>query len=346
VIAMRAPIWTCLLAFGIQAAPASAQVLPPSSTVQHADDDVPSTNGSSDTHVNEPEVRATAARDMGGEQAFSFAWLSVPREISRSWSASRDTPVMDLAVLPRPVHRVGGDLALLTLSFRNWTVRSGVAAFLELEFDGETDRFHSGPWPGASSGQMLWRGSYEFFAAVTPRELGTLLCPSCRVELTLGYRHESQHYTGSNHGGEGTDASDQPYVGDGFVFDIAASRRAGAWYLAQRLLATGYLPDVSSYSAGFGADLHARWMPWVHAHPFVSAYGEYRFGDELVGRDYPDAYRVRSLVGLALPSSLGDVMLYLSGDIGHRYGLRILTEEATLGFGIRLALGTTTEARQ
>ena len=42
---------------------------------------------------------------------------------------------------------------------------------------------------------------------------------------------------------------------------------------------------------------------------------------------------------MALPSALGDVMLYVSGDVGNRKGIRGLTEEATLGFGVRLALG-------
>lgn len=293
--------------------------------------------------AQEPREDSALASAPSTDEAapFRFDWLSAPREISRSWSASRDTPVMDLTILPRPIQRVGGEFALLTLGWQRWTVRPGIAAFLELEFDGKTDRFHSGPWPGSSTGQILWRGSYEFIMAVTPRDLGTALCGTCQAELTLGYRHESQHYTGSNSGDAGTDVSAQPYVGDGFTLDLALSTRAGDWVFAERVVGTGYLPEVSSYSSGFAADLHARWLLWTRAHPFTSLHAEYRFGDELAGRAFPDAYRVRGLLGGALPSALGDVMVYLSADAGHRYGLRILAEEATLGFGIRLAPGTT-----
>jgi hypothetical protein len=129
-------------------------------------------------------------------------------------------------------------------------------------------------------------------------------------------------------------------VGDAVIGDVASSQRVGSWYFAERLLGMWYLPERSSYDAGFGADLHARWLVFTRAHPFVSLYGEQRFGGELIGRRYPDAYRLRALVGIALPSWLGDVQAYASGDVGHRYGVRILTEEATVGLGVRLALGT------
>jgi hypothetical protein len=100
-----------------------------------------------------------------------------------------------------------------------------------------------------------------------------------------------------------------------------------------------FLPDRSSYVAGGALDLHARWTGWRVAHPFVSLYGEYRFGEEMRGRSFPDAYRLRALIGVALPSRLGDLMIFASGDVGHRYGVQALTEEATLGVGVRLALG-------
>lgn len=101
-----------------------------------------------------------------------------------------------------------------------------------------------------------------------------------------------------------------------------------------------FLPERSSYAAGASVDLHARWMPWAFMHPFVSVYGEIVAGGAWRGRHYPDAYRVRALLGVALPSDLGDVMVYVSGDVGHRYGIRISAEEATIGLGIRLAVGT------
>jgi hypothetical protein len=75
-------------------------------------------------------------------------------------------------------------------------------------------------------------------------------------------------------------------------------------------------------------------------HPFISLYGEFWNGALMQGRQYPNAYLLRVLAGAALPSALGDVMLFVSGDIGHRKGLMAFTREATLGRGARLALGS------
>ena len=42
---------------------------------------------------------------------------------------------------------------------------------------------------------------------------------------------------------------------------------------------------------------------------------------------------------IAITSPYGDILLYAFGDVGNRKGIRGLTEEATLGVGIRLVLG-------
>jgi hypothetical protein len=101
-----------------------------------------------------------------------------------------------------------------------------------------------------------------------------------------------------------------------------------------------FLPDRSSYSAGVGLDLHVRFVRFERMQPFVSGYAEQLWGDMLQGRQFPDAYRVRALVGVALLSSLGEILIYGAGDVGNRYGIRGLTEEATLGLGVRLALAS------
>jgi len=247
---------------------------------------------------------------------------------------------MALLAFPRPGWMAGGDFALLQLDWASdWTIRTGFNGFIELEFDGRTDRLHAGPLPGSSKGRMLWRGAYAYFIAVAPLEFGRRICNSCNIEWTLEYRHESQHYTGSNSGGEGEDVSEQPYVGDAFVLDVALSERLGHWYFAERAIVRRFLPERSSYRIGFGADVHARWMAWRAVHPFTSLYGEWVDGEDLYGRQYPDAYRLRGLLGFALPSALGDILVFGSADVGNRYGVRILTEEATLGLGVRLVIG-------
>jgi len=264
-------------------------------------------------------------------------FLGPARKISRGWSASRDTPVMNLLVLPRDVRTAGAELALLTAPFSDFTLRMGFAGLIELESEGETEALGN-LFPKAS-GAILWRGSYAYFVAFALDALGPRLCASCELETALSYRHESQHYTGSNSGDPGRDVTHEPFIGDDVIVDGALRHRAGDWLFVERLVVMWFLPDRSSYSAGLGADLHLRWLRWRRLQPFVSFYAERLFGDDLEGREFPDAYLVRGLAGIALPSALGDILVYLSGDVGHRKGILGLTEEATLGLGVRLSLG-------
>lgn len=269
--------------------------------------------------------------------ADDWSWLGPARRIARSWSAGRDTPAMNLTILPRDVRTAAGEFALATIPLAAVTLRPGFAGLLELESDGATTGFDIFP---RATGRLLWRGSYAYYLAVALDRLGPRLCAGCAVEVAGAFRHESQHYTGSNRGDDlGVDVSAEPYIGDDVLVDLAAARDRGGWRLATRVTAMAYLPERSSYAAGAGLDLHARWTAPRRVQPFASAYGEYLVGDELHGRRFPDAYLLRTLVGVALPSPLGDTMLYLAADVGHRKGIRGLTEEATLGVGIRLALG-------
>lgn len=270
--------------------------------------------------------------------ADEWTWLDYARRVPRAFSASRDTPRLEVAPFPRAVVTAGGELALARWQRRDFGFRAGFAGFIEQDGERETEETNSGPWP-AQGGAILWRGSYAFFLAYDAAALGERICSTCALELTLTYRHESEHYTGGNYGDAGRDFSNQPYVGDDFILDVAVEEHLGDFYLQQRVVGMWFLPDRSSYSGGVAVDVHARWTGWSWAHPFASGYAEYLVGDDIVDRVFPDAYRARLLLGVALPSRLGDLMIFGFGDVGHRYGLQALTEEATLGFGVRLALG-------
>jgi hypothetical protein len=263
-------------------------------------------------------------------------WLGLPRRVPRAWSASRDTPSMSLGVLPRDIRTAGGELALFTRRGSSTSVRTGFAALLELESDGETTGFGN-VFPKAT-GALLWRGSYAYYVALSLDDVGERLCAHCAIELSTQYRHESQHYTGSNEGGEGMDVTSEPFMGDDVIVDGAVSVTRGDWLVTARALAFAYLPGRSSYAGGPALDVHVRWRG-ARVHPFVSGYAEELFGTELGGHRFDNAYLVRALAGIALPSKLGDVMVYVSADAGNRKGIRGNTEEATLGAGIRLALG-------
>jgi len=88
----------------------------------------------------------------------------------------------------------------------------------------------------------------------------------------------------------------------------------GDWYVVSA--------DRSSYSAGVGLDLHARTSTSQECSPSFPATPS-SFGATCCRNgNSPDAYRVRALVGVALLSSLGEILIYGAGDVGNRYGIR------------------------
>ncbi|MBK7195158.1 MAG: hypothetical protein IPH80_21980 [Myxococcales bacterium] len=264
-------------------------------------------------------------------------WLGPARRVPRTWSASRDAPTLNLLVAPRDVRTAGAELAIATVRGPTRSWRFGFAGLLELESDGQTTGFGN-VFP-AASGAILWRGSYAYYAALALDAAAARWCAGCALELSAQYRHESQHYTGSNHGDAGMDVTAEPFVGDDVIIDVAATAVRGDWQLSGRALAFAFLPGRSSYHGGPGLDVHLRWRGWGRSQPFVSGYVEQLWGAELDGRRFADAYLARAMAGVALHSDLGDVMIYAVGDVGNRKGIRGLTEEATLGVGVRLALG-------
>jgi hypothetical protein len=279
------------------------------------------------------------AQSPEGASRWQIDWLGYARRIPTAWSASRDTPRLEMALFPRPVTTAGGELALFSLGRGGWRWRSGFGGFIELDNTAKTASVNSGPL-ASSRGRILWRGSYSYYTSLELENAWLKIsCSSCSAEVGLTYRHESEHATASNHAGDSVDYSTEPYVGDDVMVDVAFAHRGQSFYVQQRLLGMWFLPRRSSYSLGGAVDLHVRYTGWSRVQPFVSGYAERRLGTTLQGLEFPDAYRVRALLGVALPSSLGDIMVFGFGDVGHRYGVQALTEEATLGCGVRLALG-------
>jgi hypothetical protein len=255
--------------------------------------------------------------------------LGPAREISHSSSASRDTAV--LAIVPRP-HRIlsaGGDFAVASLALAEWSFRLGGFGMLELESSGEGTKLL--PFPGGDI--RFWRGLYGFSLAVSADGLARdALGARGALELAINARHESEHYTGSNEGGPGTSFADVPHIGDFVMLDVAARIPVGRLDVIARVQDKLFVGQ-RAYSQGPGADLILRWRRFARVHPFSSTFAEVLFG----ARGFPDAYLVRNLTGVILPSRHGDLYLFLSGEVGHRKGLAVYTEEAGLGFGLRFA---------
>jgi hypothetical protein len=286
------------------------------------------------TEAPEPDPAGSAAgtADDGGVEVW---FLGPAREISHSSSASRDTAALAMQFLPRPILSGGGDFGVFCLRWGGMTWRTGFLGMLELESETGTQGF-----AGTPAGDIrFWRGLWGYSLAYSPDRLAERwLGEGSALEAALSFRHESEHYTGSNEGDAGTDYGDRPHIGNFVMLDLAVRWRAGPVALVGRLQHKFFLPEASGYSHGPGADLVVRWHLWDYIHPFVSVFGEYLFGAHVApyGR-FPDAYLVRGLLGLIVPSAHGDLYVFMSADVGHRKGLAVYTEEATLGGGIRAA---------
>ena len=258
-------------------------------------------------------------------------FLGPAREISHSSSASRDTAVLGLVAAPHRILTGGGDFSVLQLSDQKLSLRLGVFAMMELESEGKSSGF-DGLLPKGDI--HFWRGLYGYSVAASLDDFANRhLGPRGALEFTLNFRHESEHYTGSNDGGDAIDYSDRPHIGNFVMLDVAARVPLGRLDLIGRLQHKFYIPNAGGYSQGPGGDLTVRWRRWNHIHPFSSLFAEYLFGKNI----YPDAYLVRNLTGFVVPSRAGDIYLFISADVGHRKGLAVFTEERTLGFGARFA---------
>jgi hypothetical protein len=264
--------------------------------------------------------------------AVTVGSLGPPREVSSTASASRDQPALGLVVGPHRVLSGGGELSFLSLASGDLTLRLGFYGMLDLESDGTLDKLF--PYPQADI--RFWRGLIGYTAALSfDGAARNLLGEGSALEAEIGYHHESEHYTGSNEGGAGTDYHDVPQVGDAIQVDLAARLRRGDVDISARLRERLFVPEHSSYGHAPGIDLELRWRATPRLHVVASAFAEYLFG----AYRYPDAYLVRGLAGIALPSLAGDIYIYVFADVGNRKGLAALTRESNLGFGFRVAWG-------
>jgi hypothetical protein len=231
-------------------------------------------------------------------------------------------------------HRVlsgGADFALLALRSPDVSLRLGGFGLLELESAGTTDSYL--PFPQGDI--HYWRGLYGYgVAASFDRLAADWLGPRGALEATVTVRHESEHETGSSSGGPGTDYSDVPIVGNFVMLDLAARVPLADFDVVVRVQDKQFIPSTGSgYAQGPGADLIVRWRKYPRLQPFSSTFAEYLFGTD----GYPDAYLVRNLTGVVVPSAAGDLYVFLDLDVGNRKGLAVYTVERSAGFGLRFA---------
>lgn len=261
------------------------------------------------------------------DAAFEFLPGS-PRAISRSSSASRDTPTLEYAYGPRAQHSVGTDFGLVKVSGDALSGRFGMYGMVCLE--NHTDK-------NAFPAHELWRGligwsfalSFDRFAERAFGERGAL-----EVAFDLG--HESDHHDGFADFGDPPHDGDIPnggggdFVGPDVALRVAAFRTLDVTTrLVDRVFVRGALKNAP------GAELIVRWRATAWMQPLVST-----FGEALVPR--PDESKTggffRAMVGLAFPGTIGEVIAFTSLDAGNGKGLLINRHETRLSVGVRYAI--------
>lgn len=275
-----------------------------------------------------PHVQAQEPPDT---RELGFDFLGPARTISHSSSASRDTALIGIVLAPRLVRTAGADFALASYTARDTSVRLGVFGMLELFGEGRVDQ--SLPFPTGDIG--LWRGVFGYSVAWSFDTFARDTCGDrCALEATLSFRHESEHYTASNDGATERKYVGYPHVGDFFMPDVAMRVPLGNWELTWRVQTKLWTSrdEQTPYRFGPGADVELRYRLHERVHPFTSTFAEY-----YVASGAPNAYFLRNLTGIYVPSRYGDISLHFVTEIGHGKGFMVLQEEASFGFGMRFS---------
>jgi len=268
---------------------------------------------------------AQTAREPG------FGFLGPAREISHSSSASRDTALVSAVFTPRLVRAAGGDFAVVSYATDDFTFR--LAAFGMLELFGEGRAARGLPFPAGDIG--LWRGLYGYSIAWSLDTLAHDTCGTrCALEGNVSFRHESEHYTASNDGTTERKYVGYPHIGDFVMPDVAMRLPIGDFDLIVRAQAKVWTSRhrETPYRFGPGGDVVLRWRLLDRLHPFTSTFAEY-----CLASGAPNAYFIRNLTGVLIPSRYGDISLHFVSEIGHGKGFMVLREEASFGFGMSFA---------
>jgi len=229
-------------------------------------------------------------------------------------------------------------VAIFALELPSVTIRGGLFGLIELE-GSEPLRAGSDGFGGIfpERALILWRGQYGGSMAISLDQAARQwLPPGGRIEVTLGARHESEHFTG----GEGADPSWWPGVanmGNFLLWDVAVRvplRRAD---VEVRLQMKRFIRRFSSaaYTYAPAIDLVLRLRLWSRAQPFASFSYEPIFANQqrLPGGDLD---LMRALAGFLFAGRAGALQLFLSLEVGHGKGLLASRSGVRLGGGLRL----------
>lgn len=247
-----------------------------------------------------------------------FTWLpGNPREISRLYSASRDTPILEASSNGTLNDYVGADFGIASLKLEAITLRFGAYGMVHIE-----DVPH------------FWRGLEGLSLALSAdRFAAALLGPRGALEFTLVVGHESDHRT------DGTDFNDTPDPGDipdGGGGNFITVDLAARFPLAERLDLTVRVLDrlfvAGPLQQAPALDTTLRFHACDWLYPTLSF-----FSQALIQHTGNSGYDLNGLFGLGFKGAYGEVMPFGAIDVGNGVGLLINQHEIRFTAGVRYA---------
>jgi hypothetical protein len=264
---------------------------------------------------------------------------TAPRAIPLGDSASRDTPVVELAYGPTFQASLGGEIGIVHRTARRFDYRlslNGLAAY-ELQMS-------AFPPPEFLRTRV---GLTAAFALKTPEQMGGIL------EMSIGIGGAWATTAGPTEA-PALAPGGIPFGGGGVFLlpEIAWRRDFGAWQLALRLSERIDLPTLllifnqrgiadamadligDSYTNVPAADVVLRWRVTPRWQPLVSVHGEALFPLDPTAQT---GWFVRGILGVAITGLAGEVIPFLSADAGNGQGLLVNDREARFSAGVRYA---------
>jgi hypothetical protein len=257
------------------------------------------------------------------------------RAISRTTSASRDTPVFEAAYGPKAQTSVGLEFGTLRLYDRDLSLQLGFHGMIALE----------DVTPGAATpfiASQLWRGVYGSSLALSSRSLAERwFGRRGAVELTVMYGHESDHadadfrdahpeYSATPPRGLIPRGGGGDYLRTDYAVQIPLGARGELVLRVQdRLFFSGPLLHAP------GADVILRVHVLPQLVPTLALFGERLFVAPESGA--PDGLFGRAMLGLAFPGIIGAIMPFVSFDGGNGKGYLVNRVESHVSAGFRYA---------
>jgi len=191
----------------------------------------------------------------------------------------------------------------------------------------------------------LWRGHYGYGVSQTLDDLSpTLFDKPSQCELYIGWRHESDHFTGSEEGDHEPRFWQTPNIGDWFQFEEALRTPYKNIRNDIRLIQKYYIPVEGNraYNFSLAMDFILEYKPYKKFHPYSSTYVEYLNGNEweVAGIDagVPDAKYFYQHFGVSIKGKYLRLKLYTLISSGNGKGKLMFEKSGQWGWGISVGI--------